>query len=78
MTGITKEQIKTIECRIQAYIAQANEYFYGICRDAESGTKCEFAANVIVETMNLLGCDYDIRYDRESNKLYLKGGIADD
>lgn len=77
MTGITKEQIKTIECRIQAYIAQANEYFYGICRDAESGTRCEFVANVIVETMNLLSCDYDILYDRESNKLYLEDGTND-
>lgn len=75
---ITDKQIEVIERRIQAYIAQANEYFYGICRDTESGAKCEFAANVMVETMNLLGCNYDILYDRESNKLYLKGGITND
>lgn len=62
---ITDKQIETIERRIKAYIEQANEYLYGICRDVESGSKCEFAANVMVETMNLLGCNYDIQYDRE-------------
>ena len=75
---MTKKQIESIERRIQVYITQANEDSSRVYGGIEYGAMCEFAAKVMVETMNLLGCDYDILYDKDSKKLYLKGGIAND